>query len=126
MRHWRQPSLRDLAATLLVLAIILVVGTGARQMVAPFVIAHQPDISLSPAALPLYTLRTVTRMLAAMVASLLFTFTHATLAAAERTLAGDFPRIALGIAMMSLLVIAMNRPLWRPLYRFAERRTRLD
>jgi NitT/TauT family transport system permease protein len=45
---------------------------------------------------------------------------------AERTQAGDFPRIALGIAMMSALVIAMNRLLWRPLYRFAERRTRLD
>ena len=40
--------------------------------------------------------------------------------------AGDFPRIALGIAVMSVLVIAMNRLLWRPLYAFAERRTRLD
>ncbi len=30
---------------------------------------------------------------------------------------GDFPRIALGIAVMSVLVIAMNRLLWRPLYR---------
>jgi NitT/TauT family transport system permease protein len=45
---------------------------------------------------------------------------------AEMTEAGDYPRIALGIAVMSLLVIAMNRLLWRPLYAFAERRTRLD
>ena len=42
------------------------------------------------------------------------------------TAAGDFPRIALGVAVMSVLVIAMNRLLWRPLYALAERRTRLD
>ncbi len=40
--------------------------------------------------------------------------------------AGDFPRVALGIAVMSVFVIAFNRALWRPLYRFAERRLRLD
>jgi len=45
---------------------------------------------------------------------------------AQMTQAGDFPRIGLGIAVMSILVIAMNRLLWRPLYAFAERRTRLD
>ncbi|HLY54899.1 MAG TPA: ABC transporter permease subunit [Stellaceae bacterium] len=45
---------------------------------------------------------------------------------ADRTLPGDYPRIALGIAVMSILVIAMNRLLWRPLYAYAERRTRLD
>ncbi len=45
---------------------------------------------------------------------------------AEMTDAGDYARIALGIAVMSLLVIATNRLLWRPLYVFAEARTRLD
>jgi NitT/TauT family transport system permease protein len=45
---------------------------------------------------------------------------------AQMTGAGDYPRIALGVAVMSVLVIAMNRLLWRPLYAFAERRTRLD
>ena len=45
---------------------------------------------------------------------------------ARMTEAGDYPRIALGIALMSVLVIAMNRLLWRPLYAFAERRARLD
>jgi NitT/TauT family transport system permease protein len=45
---------------------------------------------------------------------------------AQMTEAGDYPRIALGIAVMSVLVISMNRLLWRPLYAFAERRTRLD
>jgi NitT/TauT family transport system permease protein len=45
---------------------------------------------------------------------------------AKATAAGDFPRVALGIAVMSIFVIAFNRSLWRPLYRFAERRLRLD
>ncbi|MGD0023196.1 MAG: ABC transporter permease subunit [Xanthobacteraceae bacterium] len=45
---------------------------------------------------------------------------------AQMTEAGDYPRIALGIAVMSVLVVAVNRLLWRPLYAFAERRTRLD
>ncbi len=45
---------------------------------------------------------------------------------ARMTEAGDYPRIALGIAVMSALVIATNRLVWRPLYRYAERRTRLD
>jgi len=44
----------------------------------------------------------------------------------QMTQAGDYPHIALGIGMMSLLVVAMNRLLWRPLYALAERRTRLD
>jgi len=43
-----------------------------------------------------------------------------------RLLAQMTPRIALGIAVMSLLVISTNRLLWRPLYALAERRTRLD
>ncbi len=45
---------------------------------------------------------------------------------AQMTEAGDYARIALGVAVMSVLVIAMNRLLWRPLYALAERRTRLD
>lgn len=45
---------------------------------------------------------------------------------ARMTEAGDYSRIGLGIAVMSVLVISMNRLLWRPLYRLAERRTRLD
>ena len=80
----RVPDWRDLAAIVLVLAVVLLIGTGAHQMVAPFVPTHQPEISLSPAALPFYTLRTVMRMLAALVASLVFTFTYATLAAKSR------------------------------------------
>jgi NitT/TauT family transport system permease protein len=44
---------------------------------------------------------------------------------AEATAAGDYPRIVLGVAVMSMFVIAFNRLLWRPLFGFAERRLRL-
>jgi NitT/TauT family transport system permease protein len=44
---------------------------------------------------------------------------------AEQTDAGDFHRIVLGIAVMSLFVVAINRVFWRPLYHYAERKFRL-
>jgi NitT/TauT family transport system permease protein len=44
---------------------------------------------------------------------------------AEQTDAGDFHRIVLGIAVMSLFVVVINRVFWRPLYRYAERKFRL-
>jgi NitT/TauT family transport system permease protein len=45
---------------------------------------------------------------------------------AKATAAGDFGRVALGVAVMSVFVILFNRALWRPMYRYAERRLRLD
>jgi NitT/TauT family transport system permease protein len=45
---------------------------------------------------------------------------------AETTAAGDFPKIILGIAMMSMFVVLFNRVLWRPLYVYAAERLRLD
>jgi NitT/TauT family transport system permease protein len=44
---------------------------------------------------------------------------------AEATAAGNFHRIVLGIATMSVFVVAINRFFWRPLYFYAERRFRL-
>jgi len=44
---------------------------------------------------------------------------------AEATASGDFHRIVLGIATMSLFVVAINRLFWRPLYYYAERKFRL-
>ena len=44
----------------------------------PSLRTEQPGISLSPTALPVYALRTTMRMLAALVASLIFTFIYAT------------------------------------------------
>ncbi|MFP3553570.1 ABC transporter permease subunit [Paraburkholderia sp. SIMBA_049] len=45
---------------------------------------------------------------------------------AQYTAAGDYPKIILGIAVMSLFVSLFNRALWRPLYAYAESRLRLD
>src|SRR5580700_6007725 len=44
---------------------------------------------------------------------------------ARQTDAGDFHRIVLGIAVMSLYVVVINRLFWRPLYGYAERKFRL-
>jgi NitT/TauT family transport system permease protein len=83
---WRTriPSWRDVGAIILVLATLGLMGTASHQLTAPWVSARQPEISLSPAALPLYALRTTARMMLALLASLLFTFTYATLAAKSR------------------------------------------
>jgi len=44
---------------------------------------------------------------------------------AHATDAGDFPRIVLGVAVMSMFVLGFNRVLWRPLYGYATRRLTL-
>jgi NitT/TauT family transport system permease protein len=45
---------------------------------------------------------------------------------ARATAAGDFRRTVLGIVVMSLFVVILNRTFWRPLYARAERRFRLS
>jgi NitT/TauT family transport system permease protein len=45
---------------------------------------------------------------------------------AKATEAGDFPKIVLGVAVMSVFVILFNRLFWRRLLEFAERRLRLS
>jgi len=44
---------------------------------------------------------------------------------AEATDKGDFPKIVLGVAVMSIFVTLFNRLFWRQLYAIAERRLRL-
>ncbi len=45
---------------------------------------------------------------------------------ARATDAGDMHRVVLGIAVMSLYVVIINRAFWRPLYWYAERKCRLE
>jgi len=68
------------------LGVVILLGKGAKQMTAPFQLTGTHPISLAPSALPIYAVRTTLRMLAAMVASLIFTFTYATAAAKSRRL----------------------------------------
>jgi NitT/TauT family transport system permease protein len=44
---------------------------------------------------------------------------------ADAATAGDFHRIVLGVGVMSLFVVVINRLFWRPLYYYAERKYRL-
>ena len=68
----------------------------------------------------------------ASIVSELVSWGHTTLRAeglgayvAEATQAGDWPRIALGIGLMSVFVVGLNQLLWRRLYDVAERRYHL-
>jgi NitT/TauT family transport system permease protein len=45
---------------------------------------------------------------------------------AQATEAGDYPKIVLGVAIMSIFVILFNRLFWRPLFALGERRLRLN
>ena len=45
---------------------------------------------------------------------------------AEATTMGDWPRIVLGVGLMSVFVVAANRLVWRPLYDLAQRRYQLS
>ncbi len=44
----------------------------------------------------------------------------------QATQDGDYRRVVLGVAVMSLFVVGFNRLLWRPLYRGAERRAGIE
>ena len=74
----------DLAALALILGLFIALSHGARETFAPIKTLAQTPISLDPWRLPEYAVRTSLRMIAAMVASLVFTFGYATLAAKSR------------------------------------------
>jgi NitT/TauT family transport system permease protein len=76
--HW------DGVAFVLIIALFALAGHAAQQMNVPLTIATTSRISLDPGVLPEYALRTTLRMLLALLVSLLFTFTYATLAAKVR------------------------------------------
>ena len=78
------PNRWDIIAFPLVFGLLLLAAKGARETLAPLSALKEPVISLDPINLPEYALRTTLRMLAAMVASLVFTVTYGTLAAKSR------------------------------------------
>ena len=83
-RRGRFRVLSDVLAALLVLAVFAALALGSAGIFAPLAAVTTRPISLDPARLPYYALRTVLRMLAAIAASLLFTFVYGTLAAKSR------------------------------------------
>ncbi|HSU62239.1 MAG TPA: ABC transporter permease subunit, partial [Burkholderiales bacterium] len=74
----------DLLAFMLVFAFFIYCAQAARGLAGSLAHLEAVPISLSPWALVGYSGRTALRMLIAMLASLLFTFTYATLAAKSR------------------------------------------
>ena len=74
----------DLLAFVLVAAVFVYVAQAAHGLSGSLARLQATPISLAPSALVGYAARTALRMLIAMLASLLFTFTYATLAAKSR------------------------------------------
>ncbi|MBL6613732.1 MAG: ABC transporter permease subunit [Reyranella sp.] len=79
-----RPNPYDLAIFIVVGAAFVVMAHGAREMVEPVAQLTTEPVTLDPANLPEYALRTVLRMFAAIIASLLFSFVVATLAAKSK------------------------------------------
>lgn len=80
---WR-PNAWDGISLVIVGAIFAFLAYGAQQMAAPYHIGQEIPISLSITHLPYYALRTVFRMIIAMIISLLFSFIVGTLAAKNK------------------------------------------
>jgi len=74
----------DLLAFVLVFCLFIYLAQAARGLIGSLEHLEATPISLAPSALVGYAARTALRMLIAMVASLVFTFSYATLAAKSR------------------------------------------
>ena len=74
----------DIVAVLLILGLLAFLAEASRHLLQPLVELQHKPVSLDPANLPEYAARTTLRMLIAMVLSLIFTFTYATLAAKSK------------------------------------------
>jgi NitT/TauT family transport system permease protein len=81
----RGPNRWDWALLPLVLGVLAALAFGASQMAKPFAVGTPLPISLDPAYLPYYLLRTTLRMFMALGASLLFSFVFAAVASKSRT-----------------------------------------
>jgi NitT/TauT family transport system permease protein len=78
------PGWWDALAALLVLGFLVLLAELSLTVEQPLTVLQLRPLSLSPSLLPTYAVRTTVRMLLALVVSLLFTFTYATLAAKSR------------------------------------------
>lgn len=82
---WPVPNYWDAVALCFVVALLVLLGWGAKEMLVQFNIGQQSTISLNPVYLPYYALRSVLRMLIALGFSLIFTFIFGTWAAKSRS-----------------------------------------
>ena len=80
----RLPNAWDIAALLMVVGVLVALGRTVQGTFLGLETLGKPEISLDPANLPEYAMRTTLRMFGAMAASLAFTFIFAPLAAKSR------------------------------------------
>ena len=71
----------DVVAVVLVIGVLVFLGEASRGLFEPLAKLNATPISLDPHQLPFYAARSTLRMFAAMLASLVFTFTYGTWAA---------------------------------------------
>jgi NitT/TauT family transport system permease protein len=79
-----RPNIWDAVALILVIGAMVLIVYGGEQTTLPLSALDITPVSLDPANLPLYALRTTMRMLLAIVCSIIFTFVYAALAAKSR------------------------------------------
>jgi NitT/TauT family transport system permease protein len=79
-----RPNIWDVVALVLVIGAMVLIVYGGEQTTLPLSALDTSPVSLDPANLPLYALRTTMRMLLAIVCSIIFTLVYATLAAKSR------------------------------------------
>src|SRR5258706_3163633 len=76
-----RPNVWDVVALILVIGAMVLIVYGGEQTVLPLSALDVSPVSLDPANLPAYALRTTMRMLLAIICSIVFTFIYAALAA---------------------------------------------
>ena len=79
-----RPNIWDVVALVLVIGALVLIVYGGEQTTLPLSALDVTPVSLDPANLPVYALRTTLRMLLAIVCSIIFTFIYAALAAKSR------------------------------------------
>jgi NitT/TauT family transport system permease protein len=78
------PSLWDVVIFALVIGFLALIAFAGRETTQPLALVNQRPISLDPANLPYYALRTTLRMLLGLACSFIFTFAYGTLAQKSR------------------------------------------
>jgi NitT/TauT family transport system permease protein len=79
-----RPNIWDAVALILAIGAMVLIVYGGEQTTLPLSALDVAPVSLDPANLPLYALRTTMRMLLAIVCSTVFTFVYAAIAAKSR------------------------------------------
>ena len=96
------PNVWDIAALIAVVGALIAVANAVQGTFVPLQSVEAGGLTLDPWRLPEYALRTTLRMFAALVASLIFTFTYAPLAAKSRRL---------GLIMIPILDVLQSVPI---------------